>query len=320
MNPERRAFLVKERARELGFHSCGVTDLSPTPHSRQLTEWLERDMAGTMTYMHRQKRRRLEPTLIVRGATRAVAVTRNYYVPDTAVAPGQGRVAKYARGRDYHESLRRPLDELALLIGTLSGSDAVVRTFLDSGPVPERELGQRAGLGWIGKNTMLIDPTAGSFFFIGSILTNADLAVDLPFESDRCGTCRKCLDACPTGAFPQERVLDSRLCISYLTIEHRGDIPDPLAGRMENWVFGCDVCQDVCPWNQKFAQHANDPALEQEAELATIDLREMSEITNEQFEDRYGWTALERPAAAGMRRNAMIATTNARKTQTCLNQ
>ncbi len=320
MSPERRAFLVKARAGELGFHSCGVTDLSPTPHSGHLTAWLEKGMAGTMTYMHRQKRRRLEPALIVPGATRAVAVTRNYYTPDTAVAPGQGRVAKYARGRDYHESLRRPLDELALLIGTLSGPDTVVRTFLDAGPVPERELGQRAGLGWIGKNTMLIDPGAGSFFFIGSIFTDANLAVDLPFESDRCGTCRKCLDACPTGAFPQERVLDSRLCISYLTIEHRGDIPDQLAAQMDNWVFGCDICQDVCPWNRKFAHRANDSALEQEAELATLDLRELSEITNEQFEHRYGRTALERPAATGMRRNARIAGTNARKTQTCPEQ
>ena len=311
MTPERRATLVKDRARALGFNSCGVTDLSPPPHAEQLTTWLATGMAGTMTYMHRQARRRREPERIVPGATRVVVVTRNYYVPDPPHRSGSGLVAKYARGRDYHDSLRAPLQELAQEVERLGESETVARVFIDAGPVPERELAQRAGLGWIGKNTMLIDPRAGSFCFIGSIFTDADLAVDLPFEADRCGNCRKCLDACPTDAFPLERVLDSRLCISYLTIEHRGEIASSLATQMGHRVFGCDICQDICPWNQKFATEIGDPALEPDAALAEIDLREMSEMPDADFDLSYGGTALERPGATGMRRNASIAASNA---------
>ena len=213
MTPERRASLVKDRAHALGFDSCGVTDLSPPPHAKQLTTWLAAGMAGTMTYMNRQAKRRREPKRIVPGATRVVVVTRNYYVPDPPHRSGSGLVAKYARGRDYHDSLGAPLQELAQDVERLGESGTIARVFIDAGPVPERELAQRAGLGWIGKNTMLIDPRAGSFCFIGSIFTDANLAVDLPFEADRCGNCRRCLDACPTDAFPEERVLDSWLCI-----------------------------------------------------------------------------------------------------------
>ena len=310
VNPTRVASLVKERALQLGFQSCGITDVSPPPHAAQLAEWLETGMAGTMTYMHRQEVRRREPARILKGATRVVVVTRNYGSPDPPARPGAGLVAKYARGRDYHEALRQPLEQLAATIKELGGPNTVARSFIDAGPVPERELGQRAGLGWIGKNTMLIEPKAGSFFFIGSVFTDTDMPIDLPFEADRCGTCRRCLDACPTGAFPRERVLDSRLCVSYLTIEHRSDIPPSLARVMDDMVFGCDICQDVCPWNHKFAEDASDPALEQDAALATVDLNLLSEIGDDEFDRRFGWTALARPAAAGMRRNARIAQDN----------
>ena len=270
-----------------------------------------------MRYMHRQAKLRRQPEGIVQGANRAVVVTRDYYQPDPAADFGQGLVAKYARGRDYHQALAEPLGQLSAYIRSLGGPNTVARFFTDAGPVPERELAQRAGLGWIGKNTMLIDPQAGSYFFIGSILTNASLAVDPPFEADRCGTCRRCLDACPTDAFPEERVLDSRLCISYLTIEFRGEIDESLAGLMGNWVFGCDICQDVCPWNHKFASEAVDPRLELDPELGTIDLAEMTKVSDEEFDIRYGWTAMERPSAAGMRRNARIALGNARASEAC---
>ena len=318
MSPEERAALVKNTASQLGFDSCGVTDVSPTPHAAQLTSWLESGMAGTMAYMNRQASRRREPSLIVREATRVVVVTKNYYNADPRYDASKGLIAKYARGKDYHECLRLPLSELASTIERFGDGPYIARAFVDAGPVPERELAQRAGLGWIGKNAMLIDPKAGSFFFIGSIFTDADLAIDLPFEADRCGTCRRCIDACPTNAFPEERVLDSRLCISYLTIEHKGEIEDSLAAQMDNWVFGCDICQDVCPWNQKFAKEADDPVLAQDRDLATVDLLEMSRITDDDFENRYGATALERPQAAGMRRNARIAAANARDTKACL--
>lgn len=311
MTPERRAHLVKQRALALGFQAAGITDLSPPPHADRLSAWLEAGMAGTMRYLHRQAAQRREPFRIVPGATRAVVVTRNYATPDPPPRQGTGRIAKYARGRDYHAALRAPLDTLARYLGELGGPTTITRPYVDAGPVPERELAQRAGLGWIGKNTMLIDPRRGSYVFLATVLTDLDLAVDLPFAADRCGTCRRCLDACPTDAFPQPRVLDSRRCISYLTIEHRGAFDAREAALVGDWVFGCDICQDVCPWNEKFAQPADDPILEQQPGLAQLDLVELASLDNQTFERRYGWTPLERPGAPGMRRNARAALTNA---------
>ncbi len=310
MTPERRAHQIKQQARALGFHTTGITDLRPPPHHHELLAWLERGMAGTMTYMHRQAARRLDPATIVAGATRAVVVTRNYYDSDPPHRPGTGYIAKYARGRDYHNALRHPLQQLAAYVTDLGDDDTFAKYYVDTGPVPERELAQRAGLGWIGKNTMLIDPRLGSFLFLASVLTNLDVAVDPPFEADRCGTCRRCLDACPTAAFPEDRVLDSRLCISYLTIEHKGEIEPPLRPLMDDWVFGCDICQDVCPWNIKFATAADDPVLVLDPSLAQIDLAELSLLSADEFDRLYGWTPLERPGVEGMRRNARIAAAN----------
>ena len=321
VNEQQRASLVKSKALELGFDSCGITDLSPTPHAQQLTDWLYRGLAGTMGYMHRQAAKRLEPRNIVQGATRAIVLTRNYYNSDPPTTNhSRGKIAKYARGRDYHNTLFGPLDRLAEDVIRLGGDGTVARAFVDAGPVPERELAQRAGLGWIGKNTMLIDPSRGSFFFIAAIFTNADVAVDPAFETDRCGTCRKCLDACPTDAFVDEWVLDSRRCISYLTIEYRGEIDDALRGRMDGWIFGCDICQDVCPWNHKFATPAADPVLEQDPALADLELDEILRLSDADFEDRYGWTAMERPGAKGMRRNAEIAQSHNGGREACSTQ
>ena len=303
---------VKERARELGFNSCGVTDLSSPPHGDKLVEWLKRGMAGTMTYMNRQAKKRLRPESIVDGTTRAIMVTRSYYTKDPTDWQDCGRVAKYARGCDYHQAMSGPLEELAQHVVDLSGPTTITRTFVDAGPVPERELAQRAGLGWIGKNTMLIDPGAGSFFFIGSILTDAPLDVDVPFEHDRCGTCTRCIDACPTGAILGGRVLNSLKCISYLTIEHRGAIDEAIVSQMGSWVFGCDICQDVCPWNLRFAVPATDAILKQDPELACVNLERMCKITDEEFELEFGPTPMERPGAEGLRRNATIALNNAR--------
>ena len=269
LTPEARAHLAKKEALALGFSTVGVADLSPLPHSDALTRWLDAGMAGTMRYMHRQASRRREPATILAGATRAVVVTRNYYHPEPApTRDGFGRVAKYARGRDYHRALAAPLRALSSFVRKLGSAGTVTRAFIDAGPVPERELAQRAGLGWIGKNTMLIDPARGSYSFIGAVFTSVDIAPDAPFEADRCGTCRRCLDACPTNAFPEERVLDSRRCISYLTIEHRGGIDPQLEPLIGDWLFGCDICQDVCPWNVSFSREATDPALEHDATLA----------------------------------------------------
>ncbi|MGD2134894.1 MAG: tRNA epoxyqueuosine(34) reductase QueG [Gemmatimonadales bacterium] len=313
MSPEARAHRVKQCASRLGFDTVGITHLDPTPHRDALDRWLERGMAGSMTYMARQAPHRREPATIVPGAARAIMLTRNYYQPDRPPPPDTGRVAKYARGRDYHAALAQPLEALATEVRALGGPTTTVRWYVDAGPVPERELAQRAGLGWIGKNTMLIDPRRGSFSFLAAVLTDLDLAVDPPLHADRCGTCRRCLDACPTDAFPEARVLDSRRCISYLTIEHSGDIAPELQAMMGDRLFGCDICQDVCPWNERFAQPADDPQLDQRDELGALDLARMTTISDTAFEREFAWTPLERPGPQGLRRNARIAAANRRR-------
>ncbi len=306
LSPERRAQLIKEQALALGFARAGIADLAPVPHGDALSRWLDQGMAGTMRYMHRQAGWRREPARILPGATRAIVVTRNYYSQDPPPAPGTGRVARYARGRDYHEALAQPVAQLAQYVSSLGPTGTITKAYCDAGPVPERELAQRAGLGWIGKNTMLIDPERGSYFFLAVVLTDLDIAVDPPFESDRCGTCRRCLDACPTGAFPAPRVLDSRACTSYLTIEHKGDVDPALAAALGDWIFGCDICQEVCPWNEKFAEPAEDEMLGYDVALARLDLADLAQVSDSTFLARYTGTALERPGPAGMRRNARL--------------
>jgi epoxyqueuosine reductase len=317
VTPTEAAARVKRRALELGFDSVGIADLRPTPHASALVKWLSEGMAGTMEYMGRQADRRTHPARIVPDASSAIVVTRNYFNSDPPKAPNTGRIAKYARGPDYHESLKKPLTDLCKYVKSIGPEDTIAKCYVDAGPVPERELAQRAGLGWIGKNTMLIDERRGSFFFLASVFTGLDLAVDEPYRADRCGSCTRCLDACPTTAFPRERVLDSRRCISYLTIEHKGGIDPQLRAKMGDWVFGCDVCQNVCPWNLKFASIVSDPVLGLESVRAYEDLDCLIHIKDEQFAERFGWTPLDRPGVVGMRRNARIAATNATKDSVC---
>src|SRR5467141_3179267 len=212
---------LKRRALQMGFDAVGVAALEPNAHAAELDRWLAAGYAGTMTYLHRQSAKRKQPAQIMPGAKVAVVTLTNYFHDPGPPARGQPRVAQYAQPADYHRVLGRRLERLAGEIREVAPG-AKTRCYVDAGPVPERELAQRAGLGWIGKNTMLIEPRRGSFTFLGVILTSLELAVDQPFEADRCGSCRRCLEACPTGAFVEARVLDSRRCISYLTIEYRG--------------------------------------------------------------------------------------------------
>lgn len=303
---------VKQRALELGFNAVGVTDLEPNAHGEHLKHWLACGMAGTMTYMHRQAQRRLEPSLIVPGTHRAIVVVRNHFVADPPRTEGTGFIAKYARGPDYHQTLREPLEKLAEYVRNLGGNETITRVYIDAGPVPERELAQRAGLGWIGKNSMLINPKFGSHLFLATILTNLELPIDSPFEVDRCGTCRRCIDTCPTQAIQPERMVDSRLCISYLTIEHRGEVEDQLQPKMRDWVFGCDECQNVCPWNDKFAKREDGSVLALDESRAEERLSTLLEMDEELFQVRFGHTPLERAGVNGLRRNARIALANSR--------
>jgi epoxyqueuosine reductase len=296
---------IKARAGELGFLACGVTHPGPTAHGDQLDQWLARGYAGTMRYLHRQARRRKNPELIAPEARSVVVVLDNYYTPDEESDLQPPRVAKYARGEDYHRVTQRRLAELAEFLG--ANGARLSRVYADAGPVPERELAQRAGLGWIGKNTMLISPGAGSFFFIGSIFTDLPLDSDAPFDLDRCGSCTRCLDACPTDAFVEPRVLDATRCISYLTIEQRGPIPEELAAQFEGYAFGCDICNDVCPWNQRFARPTGVAEFRPREWRVPGDPEFFQNMTEESFASRFGDTPLERPGLEGMRRNLRAA-------------
>lgn len=302
---------LKRRAAELGFLACGITDPGPPPHADRLDAWLARGYAGTMRYLHRQARRRKEPRLTVPESLAVAVLLDNYYWPDADDDLRAPRVAKYARGEDYHRVTLDRLDELAAFL--IERGARIARSYADDGPVPERELAQRAGLGWIGKNTMLIRPDAGSFFFIGTIFTDLPLASDLPFTADHCGSCTRCLDACPTGAFVEPRVLDATRCISYLTIEQRGAIPEPLAARLEGFAFGCDICNDVCPWNQRFAVPTDVPAFRPRRTLAGIDEAWFERMDDAEFTRRYAGTPFERPGLAGMRRNVRAALSSVRQ-------
>jgi epoxyqueuosine reductase len=298
------AAAVKRRADELGFLACGITDPSPIPEGERLDHWLASGYAGVMRYLHRQARKRKDPRLIVPEAKSVVVVLDNYYNGDPDPGPPP-RLARYARGEDYHRVTRVRLEPLADFLR--SSGATVAHTFADAGPVPERALALRAGLGWIGKNTMLIRPGTGSFFFIGTVFTDLLLDRDDSTTTDHCGSCTRCLDACPTGALVEPRLLDATRCISYLTIEQKGPIPEALAERLDGWVFGCDICNEVCPWNQRFAETSSAEQYRSRDEFAAADPEMFDRMDEEEFTRRFGDTPMERAGLGGMRRNFRAA-------------
>jgi epoxyqueuosine reductase len=290
---------VKAFALDLGFDLVAVGPCQPPEHGAAFRRWIEAGHAGTMGYLERRLEERLDPQRVLPGARATICVALNYHQgapADTSWKP----VARYAWGRDYHDVIGPRLERLAAHLADAAGARS--RGYVDTGPVLERDLAARAGLGWIGKNTMLLHPALGSWFFIGVLLTTADLAFDEPL-ADRCGTCRACLDACPTGAFVAPYVLDARRCISYLTIEHRGEIDPGLHAGMAGWQFGCDVCQDVCPWNRKAPitrEHAFNPR-ERYPDAAAL-----AGMDDAAIRERFQGTPLLRAKASGLRRNAAI--------------
>ena len=293
---------LEQEARKLGFAACGVASLEPSRRATALDRWLAAGFAGTMRYLNRQATKRKRPASIVPGAKVAVVLLENYLPPIRPESSTPSvRIAKYARGADYHLVFRQRLEQLA---GWLRREGAAIaRPWVDAGPVPERELAERAGLGWIGKNTMLIRPGAGSFFFIGTVFTDLELEVSRSLELDRCGSCTRCLDACPTGALVEPRVLDATRCISYHTIESRQPIPAAVVARMNGWAFGCDICNDVCPWNLRFGEGGDRRDYQDRESMATGDRTFFDRMTEAEFAEQFGDTPLQRPGLAGMRRN-----------------
>ena len=296
---------VATRAREIGFLACGVAQLGPSQRAAALDDWLARGYAGTMRYLHRQAKKRKNPALIVRGAKVAVVVLENYLPRSGPTVRPSGRpsvsLAKYAQGADYHVVMMRRLEALAGFL--LEHGATMARPWVDSGPVPERELAERAGLGWIGKNTMLIRPGVGSFFFIGTVFTDLALEPAVPMATDHCGTCTRCLDACPTRALVAPRLLDATRCISYLTIEQKRPIPEDMAAQLGGWTFGCDVCNDVCPWNERFAVATPRPEYQRRSDPDEANPEYFERMDAGEFEARFGDTPLARPGLERMRRN-----------------
>jgi len=295
---------VKERALELGFDRVAVGGAGPPRHGAAFERWLDAGYGGQMAYLSRGRAARLDPERLLPGWRSVVAVALNH--APRRDDPAWRGVARYARGRDYHRVIRPRLHALKDVLRTAGGADVRSRASVDTSAVLERSLAASAGLGWTGKNTNLIAPGLGSYFFIGIVLTTAELAPDAEIP-DRCGTCTACLDACPTGAFVAPYTLDARRCVSYLTIEHRGDIDESLHSGVGGWLFGCDVCQEVCPWN-RHAPPARDPALAPGEPPGSPE--SLIAMTEEAFRERFRGSAIKRARREGLARNARIVVGN----------
>ncbi len=300
---------VTARAYGLGFDIVGITRLGPVGTAPAFERWLAEGHAGEMGWLERGAAKREDSRLPVPGATSAIVVALDYggREPD-------GPVARYARGSDYHDLMVDRLRELQRDLGEMLGEPVAGKAYVDTGPLLERDLARRAGLGWFGKNTMLINPALGSFFFLGALLVDLDLEPSAPFEADRCGSCTRCLDACPTGALVAPHEMDATLCISYLTIEIKGEIPAPLREGMGEHIYGCDICQEVCPWNISFAREVKVPEFAARPVLAGKDTRtlarELLGMTQEEFSAAFKGSPMKRAKMRGLKRNAAVVLGN----------
>jgi epoxyqueuosine reductase len=299
---------IKQAAAKLGFDHCGIAEaVELTEDAKRLESWLSKGLHGTMQYMENHFDLRTDPRKLVPGAKSVITLLLNYFPArqQKKIAP---KIAKYAFGNDYHEVIRSKLktllQEIKDNIGDING-----RGFVDSAPVLERSWAQKTGLGWIGKNGNLLNKQSGSFFFIATLITDLELAYDDPFAKDYCGTCTKCIDACPTEAILPDKVVDGSKCISYFTIELKEAlIPDGMKGKFDNWMFGCDVCQDVCPWN-RFSKPTNEIAFTPIPAILNFSVNDWDELTEEGFKLIFKNSPLKRSKFKGIQRNLKFITT-----------
>lgn len=304
---------VKAEAARLGFDACGISKAERLDdEARRLEQWLREGRHGTMAWMEHHFDKRVDPRALVDGAQTVISVLQNYYQPATH-AEGRhiGKISRYAWGDDYHEVMKERLyalyNWLDERVGGISG-----RAFVDSAPVLDKAWARRSGLGWVGKHTNLINRSLGSYFFIGELIVDVPMQADGPVP-DYCGSCTRCIDACPTDAIYQPHAVDANRCISYLTIEHRGDdIPEELRPLMQNWIFGCDICQDVCPWN-KFKRPTREARFLPRPGITDTELREWIELDLESFRTRFRKSPVKRAKLEGFLRNTRIALENAVK-------
>lgn len=303
LSESKYSLLIKQKANELGFMFCGIAKAEfLEKEAIKFENWLKEKRHGKMQYMENYFDKRVDPTKLVTDAKSVISVLMNYF-PDEKQNDESPKISKYAYGKDYHyiikERLKQLLDFINSEIGEVNG-----RAFVDSGPVMEKVWAQRAGLGWQGKHTNLINKTSGSFLFLGELIIDLVLEYDSPFVQDYCGTCTACIDACPTGAITEPYVLDASKCISYFTIELKENekIPEKMSGKFENWAFGCDICQDVCPWN-RFAKPHREPALTPIKEILNFSDNDWEEITEEVFKNIFKQSPLKRTKFLGLKRN-----------------
>ena len=303
---------IKAKARALGFDLCGIAPATNHAELGLFPKWLARGYAGTMTYLHRSAKKRVDIQKVVPGARSVIATATVYNVErpySTEVGdPARAAIARYAWGDDYHDVIGRRLDALMAWMHEASPEPFDARAYVDTGPVQERVYARHAGLGWIGKNSCVINPALGSWLFLGEIICTLALEADEP-ALDQCGTCTLCIEACPTGAIVEPGVVDATRCISYLTIEQRKAIPPALAGLTGSRVYGCDVCQDVCPWNQTAAVSA-DPAWRPREAWDEVSIDEVAGRSDAELEAAMEGSAMARAGVRGLRRNLEVAAAN----------
>jgi epoxyqueuosine reductase len=301
INTQYHTNFIKQKAHALGFSHCGISKAEFLKEEAPRVEtWLSRNYQGKMSYLENYFDKRLDPTLLVPGAKSVVSLIYNYFPQKDIAREGELKIAKYAYGEDYHfvvkDKLKILLQEIRDEIGEVHG-----RAFVDSAPVMERAWAKKSGLGWIGKNSLLLNREMGSFFFLAELIIDLDLEYDGPVK-DYCGTCTACMEACPTGAIAEPYVVDGSKCISYFTIELKEEIPADVKGKFEDWIFGCDICQDVCPWNS-FAKPNHEPRFSPASGIENMTRQEWMEITGEVFEKLFQHSPLKRTKHSGLKRN-----------------
>ncbi len=308
-NTRKYSKIIKEEALRLGFMHCGIAKADfLEEEAPKLEQWLQNNHHGQMAYMENHFDKRLDPRLLVDDSKSVISLSLNYFPDQGQTDPNAPKISKYAYGADYHEVIKDKLFQLLNFIKEEIG-EVAGRAFVDSAPVLDRAWAKRAGLGWIGKNSNLINKKSGSFFFLAELIIDLELEYDQPFQTDHCGTCTKCIDACPTEAILSPFVIDANKCISYLTIELREEIDQSFKNKMDNWMFGCDVCQDVCPWN-RFSTPHSEPKFEANKQLLLMKKEEWVDITEDVFKTIFKNSAVKRTKFKGLSRNINFLKTN----------
>ena len=297
----KRTKIIKTEAEKFGFISCGISKAEfLEDHALNLEKWLKKNYNGKMSYMERNFDKRLDPRKLVQDSKSVISLSFNYYTKKKQLDPNSFKVSKYAFGNDYHFVIKNKLNKLLSSLKNKIG-DFNARVFVDSAPVMERAWAERSGLGWVGKNTLMISKKKGSYFFLAEIICDLELDYDIPVM-DHCGTCTACIDACPTDAIIKPYVLDSNKCISYLTIELKDSIPKQFENKMQDWIFGCDICQDVCPWN-KFSKENEHALFQPSDKFLNMKKNDWIELTEETFKKVFKNSPIKRANFKGLKKN-----------------